>query len=130
MVTATRNPLLPPPQTKILLHRTVLLSNTAATTLKSALCLLCLVREQGQGWRAALQTPVSPWCGCAWSTTPAPQVPQLCTDQPEQHHRKCLWPELLHLLQGFRTQLSSKVFPLRHPSTSSRASQALFRNKP
>lgn len=34
-----------------------------------------------------------------------------CTNQTEQHHRMCLWPELLHLLQRFRTQLSSEVSP-------------------
>lgn len=53
----------------LLLHRTAQFTNTAATTLKFASYLLCLVREQGQGGTAALGTPVSPWRGCAWSTT-------------------------------------------------------------
>lgn len=57
MVTATRSPLLLPPKTSYrfcaaLLHRTTQFSNTVATTLKSALYLLCLVREQGQGGTA------------------------------------------------------------------------------
>lgn len=63
-------PLTPSSKDKLkILHRTAPFGNTAATTLKPALSLLCLVREQGQGGTAALGTPLSPWCGCAWSTT-------------------------------------------------------------
>lgn len=92
----------------------------AATTLQSALWLLCLVWEQGQGGTAALGTPVSPWCAVLRAPLHKPDWAQ---------PQKCLWPELLHL-QGLRSQLPSELFPLRHPSTSSRASWALLRSKP
>lgn len=116
-----QEPLTPSSKDKLkVLHRTAQFRNMAATTLQSALWLLCLVWEQGQGGTAALGTPVSPWCAVLRAPLHKPDWAQ---------PQKCLWPELLHL-QGLRSQLPSELFPLRHPSTSSRASWALLRSKP
>lgn len=55
-------------------------ANTAATTLKSALHLLCHnTGTKARDGQPALGTPVSSWCGCAPSTATVPQVPHHCT---------------------------------------------------